>query len=87
MSHKGPSHDPTPGYDGEGWRFQQYWCFGPGLARWATKPHPWTTLFRLLLPKLNGNVAFAQRLTESYFVVVFHMHSGTRFGDNPVGPG
>lgn len=85
MSHKGPSHDPTPG-DGEAWRLEEYWTKGPGLARWASHPHPWTTLYRLLLKHVK-NPAMAKRLTETYFVKVFGIHSGTRFGDNPRGPG
>lgn len=26
----------------------KYWVAGPGLAKWAKSPHPWTTLHRLL---------------------------------------
>jgi 2'-5' RNA ligase len=28
---------------------KKYWLAGPGLAKWADKPHPWTALYRALL--------------------------------------
>lgn len=84
MSH-GIERDFNPG-DGDGYRFELYWTKGPGLARWATHPHPWTTLYRHLLKHVK-NPNFAARLTETYFVIVFGYHSGSRKGLNPVGPG
>lgn len=29
-------------------RLHAYWTKGRGLAKWATKPHPWTTLYHHL---------------------------------------
>ncbi|MCW2674806.1 MAG: hypothetical protein JWP14_3395 [Frankiales bacterium] len=63
-----------------------YWTKSPeGLAKWATHPHPWTTLYHHLVKFVNPE--FAKRLTETYFVAVFGIHSGTRKGKNPTGPG
>lgn len=79
--------DTRPG-DGPGDQLKRYWTRDPrGLAKWATKPHPWTSLFNHLVKHLNGNKNFAARLTETYFVEVFGFHSGSRKGRNPTGPG
>lgn len=83
----GIERDFKPG-DGAGKRLQFYWTKTPeGLSKWATRAHPWRSLYAELLPKLNGNANFAARLTETYFVIVFGIHSGTRFGKNKFGPG
>lgn len=37
-------HDVTPGHD----ELHHYWVAGPGLAKWAGSPKPWTTLVALL---------------------------------------
>ena len=81
----GIERDFHPG-DGDGLRLQHYWTRGPGLAKWATHPHPWSTLYRHLI-KFVKKPDFAARLTETYFVLVFGYHSGSRKGKNPVGPG
>jgi hypothetical protein len=31
-----------------------YWVAGPGLAKWAKSPHPWTELHRHLSKYLSG---------------------------------
>lgn len=55
----------------------RYWTAGPGLARWAPKPHPYTSLTRALraegVPKryING-------LAAEYFTLVFGMWPGQR---------
>lgn len=65
---------------------KRYWTRDPrGLARWATKPHPWTALYRELVKHVGPERA--KRITESFFVAVFGYHSGSRKGQNPVGPG
>lgn len=43
-------------------------------------------MYRLLIKHVK-NPNFAARLTETYFVIVFGYHSGSRKGKNPVGPG
>lgn len=71
---------------GTGANFERYWTKNPeGLARWATSPHPWSTLYAQLVKHVNPE--FAKRLTETYFRKVFGIKSGYRRGDNPVGPG
>ena len=71
---------------GNGARLKRYWTKDPeGLARWATSPHPWSTLYAQLIRFVNPELA--KRLTETYFVAVFGYHSGSRKGKNPVGPG
>lgn len=75
--------DLNPG-DGNAHHLKRYWTAGPGLAEWATSPHPWTMLYRHLVKYVP---TFAAELTETYFVAVFGYHSGSRKGKNPVGPG
>lgn len=76
--------DVHPG-DLSGERLRIYWTKGEGLAKWATSPHPWRTLYLHLIKFVPPD--FAARLTETYFVAVFGYHSGSRGGSNPVGPG
>lgn len=77
--------DTHPG-DIHGDQLKNYWTKDPrGLAKWATSPHPWTALHDHLIKYVGAG--FAARLTETYFVIVFGYHSGSRKGKNPVGPG
>lgn len=74
-------HDTTPGHD----QLHHYWTKGPGLAKWASNPHPWTTLV-VLLTKYVGRRR-AERMASAWFKEVFGYWSGDRKGKNPVGPG
>lgn len=76
--------DLHPGKGEGGRRLERYWTRGPGLAKWATSPHPWTALYRHLVKYVPG---FAAELTETYFRKVFGIKSGWRRGQNPLGPG
>lgn len=76
--------DMNPG-DGEAWRLRKYWTKGEGLAKWATSPHPWTTLRTLLSKHMSPTQAAG--LASSYFKDVFGIWPGERKGKNPVGPG
>lgn len=66
-------------------RLKRYWTRGEGLAKWATKPHPWTALFRELSKHLPREIA--QRVASEWFHEVFGIWPGERFGKNPRGPG
>ena len=35
-------------------RLKKYWLAGPGLAKWADKPHPWTALYKQLLKYIKS---------------------------------
>lgn len=74
--------DLNPG-DGNARTLRTYWTKGPGLARWATKPHPWTTLRALLLKHVGPGAA---GLASEYFHDVFGYWPGHRKGKNPIGP-
>lgn len=46
---------------------------GPGLRRWSTNPHPWTTLRRLLakhIPDLPAQ--YLDQITSAWYLQVFH---------------
>lgn len=67
-------------------QLKHYWTRDPrGLAKWATKPHPWTALYRELR-KHVGNER-AKRMASQWFKDVFGIWPGERKGSNPVGPG
>ncbi|WCZ36987.1 hypothetical protein [Corynebacterium heidelbergense] len=66
-------------------KLEHYWTRGPGLARWATNTHPWTSLVALLTPHVGP--AMAPRLASTYFHTVFGYWPGHRQGHNPTGPG
>lgn len=69
----------------DGHQFEVYWTKEEGLARWATKPHPWRTLRRLL--RKHPEIHDPEGLASHYFHLVFHYWPGERRGSNPVGPG
>jgi hypothetical protein len=68
-----------------GERLHYWWTKGPGLARWANSPHPWTALYTQLREHVGA--AKAKRMASAWFHEVFGIWSGERKGDNPVGPG
>lgn len=35
----------------------RWWSEGPGLAKWIDSPHPYTTLYDLLVKYVSPNVA------------------------------
>lgn len=74
----------APGYNGAG-ALHRYWTKGPGLARWVSKPHPWTTLYHHLLKYMPPGKA--KRTTADWFHDATGLWSGERKGKNPVGPG
>ncbi|MFP7366299.1 hypothetical protein SFC07_11100 [Corynebacterium callunae] len=70
---------------GDGRALKRYWTAGEGLAKWASSPHPWTTLVNLLSKYMSRTQA--QGLASNYFKEVFGIWPGERKGDNPTGPG
>jgi hypothetical protein len=76
--------DLHPG-DGGAKNLKEYWTKGPGLAKWATSPHPWTALYHHLLKYLPE--AEAKRVASQWFHDVTGMWPGERKGKNPLGRG
>jgi hypothetical protein len=56
-------------------RLHRYWTAGPGLAKWAGSPHPWTALHRHLAKYLSGHELDAT--TSKWHFEVFHEHTGS----------
>ena len=75
----------TVGDDYQARHLRRYWTKGPGLAKWATSPKPYTTLVALLSKYMTPNQA--KGLAANYFKAVFGIWPGSRKGSNPVGPG
>lgn len=75
--------DLNPG-DGND-NLKEYWTRGPGLARWAGTPKPWTALYTQLLKYMSSSRA--ERTASQWFKEVFGIWSGERKGKNPAGPG
>lgn len=65
------------------WR---YWTRGKGLAKWASKPHPYTSLVRELT-KVGVPPQMVKGLAARMFKARFKIWPGERKGDNPAGPG
>lgn len=63
--------DATPGHD----ELHHYWVAGPGLAKWADSPRPWTTLVAHLTKYVGPEKAkiYASR----WFIEVFHYAAGS----------
>jgi hypothetical protein len=65
---------------------KRFWTKDPeGLARWATRSHPWTALYRQLVKHMPP--ARARRVASAWFREVFGIWPGERAGANPTGPG
>jgi hypothetical protein len=60
--------DTSPGVGASG-AINRYWLSGPGLAKWATSAHPWTTLRDLLLAYMSK--AKADGLASEYYRLHF----------------
>ena len=75
--------DLHPGDHGN--QLKEYWTRGPGLAKWATSPHPWTALYHHLLKYLPPEVA--KRTAAQWFHDTFGIWPAERGGSNPIGPG
>lgn len=69
-----------------GENLKKYWLHGEGLKKWATKPHPWTTLYHHIL-KHVGSPGKAKRIASQWFHDHFGYWPGSRKGKNPVGKG
>lgn len=76
--------DTKPG-DGKARELERYWTRGPGLAKWATTPHPYTTLVTHLSKYMTEQ--HAKGLAAKYFKKVFGIWPGERKGTNKAGPG
>jgi len=63
--------DTTPGHD----ELHHYWTKGPGLAKWAESPTPWTTLVAHLTKYVGPEKAkvYASR----WFIEVFGFAAGS----------
>jgi len=55
-------------------RLHDYWTKGPGLAKWASAPDPWTQLFHHLSKYLPPGEA--KRTAANWFHDVFHFWPG-----------
>jgi hypothetical protein len=64
---------PAKGSDAEA--LHRYWVLGPGLAKWAKSPHPWTALHQHLSRYLTGDKL--DRTTSAWHFEVFHQHPGS----------
>ena len=69
---------------------KRYWL-GDGLHRWADKPHPWRTLYKLILGKVK-NVEKAKRIASRWYIDHFghtpnqHVTASTGVTDAPALP-
>lgn len=57
-------------------RLHDYWTKGPGLAKWASKPDPWTSLFHELV-KYIKDPEEAKRVATTWFHDVFGFYPGS----------
>jgi hypothetical protein len=57
-------------------RLHAYWTKDPrGLAKWASKPDPWTSLYHELLKFLSPERA--KQTASRWFIDVFHFAAGS----------
>jgi hypothetical protein len=67
-------HDTTPGHD----ELHHYWVAGPGLARWAESPKPWTTLLANLVEEVKDKpLEVLKKWASAWFLEHFHYAAGS----------
>jgi hypothetical protein len=67
-------HDVTPGHD----QLHHFWTQGPGLARWADSPTPWTTLLANLVEEVKDKpLEVLKKWACRWFIEVFHYAAGS----------
>lgn len=69
--------DTSPGV-GASAALNRYWLSEEGLAKWATNPKPWTTLYTLLRKYMSE--AKAKGLASEYYFLHFGRHAGGHDG-------
>lgn len=67
-------------------QLHRYWVAGPGLAKWADDPHPWTALYHHLIKYIHDPDG-AKRTAAQWFHEVKGYWPGDQKGKNPAGPG
>lgn len=74
-------------------RLHAYWVTGPGLARWANSPHPWSTLHAFLSEYLSGHILDATTSKWHNEVMAptgsdrYRLEHGGKIRGKVVGPG
>jgi 2'-5' RNA ligase len=63
-----PDAEAVAAASGDGDSLHDYWTKGPGLAKWRSKPHPWTALFNHLRKHLSADKA--KRTASKWFLEV-----------------
>jgi hypothetical protein len=67
-------HDTTMGHD----ELHHYWVAGPGLARWAGSPTPWTTLLANLVEEVKDKpLLVLKKWASAWFIEHFHYAAGS----------
>jgi hypothetical protein len=67
-------------------QLKHYWTRDPrGLSKWATKPHPYTSLYKNLRKHVGSERG--KRIAAEWFREVFGIWPGERKGSNKWGPG
>ncbi|WP_044109818.1 hypothetical protein [Mycobacterium canetti] len=61
--------DTSPPGVGASAALNRYWTVGPGRAKWASNPKPWTALYHLLRRHMSETKA--RGLATEYYVRVF----------------
>jgi hypothetical protein len=74
--------DPRPGSRGY---LKWYWTKGPGLAKWATSPHPYTALKNHLRKYLPAT--YLDQVVAQWFHDALGIWPAERKGKNPLGKG
>jgi len=75
-------------------RLHRYWVAGPGLAKWAASPHPWTAL-RRHLAKYIHDPGKLDRTTSAWHNEVmaptgsdrYRLEHGGKIRGKRIGPG
>lgn len=72
----------------------RYWVAGPGLAKWAASPHPWTALRRHLAKYIQDPELLDSTTSKWHNEIMaptgsdrYRVEHGGRMRGNRIGPG
>lgn len=75
-------------------RIHAYWTRGAGLAKWATSPHPWTTLHRELAKYIHDPKLLDETTSRWHNEVMaptgsdrYRVEHGGKMRGKKIGPG
>lgn len=84
----------TPQEEAAAERLHHYWVAGPGLAKWASSPHPWQALYDELAKYIPNPELLKKTVSKWHNEIMaptgsdrYRVEHGGKMRGNRIGPG